>query len=268
MMTIASAHTQDREQAVDTSSKASSRQGSPTASTTPATSKQQQQNLRDWVLEIARKLLVARGIKTDADRIILLCDWLAHDGYTMEQRHKAELWILRGDWSKRGHAAILEYSDFFPTPAQWESLIDGSVVLSRQAYRLRIENARREGMDYARALDRQAAVEKAEEGSGMFRVEYVKTLREVDTLHRLNADLQRKISDLAIVADWRLKAQDMEQAAIASQHALKLLRAETQAILADPQLYQRKRADYLHWLSQARNSILTIENASPISENG
>ena len=87
MMTIASAHTQDREQAVDTSSKASSRQGSPTASTTPATSKQQQQNMRDWVLEIARKLLVARGIKTESDRVILLCDWLAHDDYTMEQRH-------------------------------------------------------------------------------------------------------------------------------------------------------------------------------------
>ena len=184
----------------------------------------------------------------------------------MEQRHKAELWILRGDWSKRGHAAILEYSDFFPTPAQWEGLTDSSVVLSRQEYRLRIENAKREGMDYARALDRQAAVEKAEEGNGMFGAEYVKTLREVDTLHRLNADLQRKISDLAIVADWRLKAQDMEQAAIASQHALKLLRAETQAILADPQLYQRKRADYLLWLSQARSSILTLENSPPISE--
>lgn len=81
------------------------------------------------MVELKAKLLTFRGVKVDADTFAVFVKQLLTARYTEDHARKAELWILRGNWSYRGKDARLEYSDFFPDADQLEPILKAAGMI-------------------------------------------------------------------------------------------------------------------------------------------
>lgn len=80
-----------------------------------ATVSQQHWDCREWLVQLATKLSVARGFTVPTERMAGIARLLMDARYTKAQAERAEAWILRGDWTYRGTQPTLLLSDFYPT---------------------------------------------------------------------------------------------------------------------------------------------------------
>ena len=80
-----------------------------------ATVSRQHWDCREWLVQLATKLSVARGFTVPTERMAGMARLLMDAGYTKAQAERAEAWILRGDWTYRGTSPTLLLSDFYPT---------------------------------------------------------------------------------------------------------------------------------------------------------
>lgn len=84
--------------------------------------------------------------------------------YTEDQARKAEGWILYGDWKYRGTSPTLDFTDFFPTAEQTQTVADRFadtvVVVERSRIRALQESAYRQGHADGIQAERQRAQER------------------------------------------------------------------------------------------------------------
>jgi hypothetical protein len=75
-----------------------------------------------WFQRLLLQLASARSIAIPEDRQHAFQRLLQQDRekITWAQLHKAEWWIIRGDWTHKGAKPILEYADIWPSERQSE----------------------------------------------------------------------------------------------------------------------------------------------------
>lgn len=89
---------------------------------------------------------------------------LSRLNYTADEARKAEGWILYGDWKYRGVSPTLDFTDFFPTPEQVQTVADrfadAVVVIERARIKALQEAAYRQGHADGRQAERNRATER------------------------------------------------------------------------------------------------------------
>lgn len=111
--------------------------------------------LATWLVDLRNRLVVARKIETSYDRLLEIYRELLHARFTMSDTHKAEAWILRGDWQFKT-PKVLTLPDFFPGTAQMQACGEDTMLVSmhRQILREAVSRARQEWIDEGRRLER------------------------------------------------------------------------------------------------------------------
>lgn len=124
--------------------------------TTSVTSKAEKR--REAFNALIAELNVCRKVAITPDRLGGMLKMLNKDEYTYEQMQRARLWILYGDWTRKGFDPTLELSDFYPTDEQFKESkaklkSEGVLIFTRDQYKRESERLRGEG--YAEGLDRK-----------------------------------------------------------------------------------------------------------------
>lgn len=96
---------------------------------------------------------------------------LNKDNYTYDQFQRARVWILYGDWSRKGFDPTLELSDFYPTADQYEEAKakvsdQGILVFTKDQLKQHDRRVYLEGFTAGQARKQLEEVAKQEVGHG------------------------------------------------------------------------------------------------------
>ena len=139
----------------------------------------------------------ARGIETDATRVVWFADKLVEMHYTQAHFNAAKMWILCGDWTFRGVNAKVEFSDFFPSEKQATSNVPPDFVIIKRAefiskIRASYDNGFRDGQNHEEKTRGKETVSWDETQKKSFDV-MIKTVKKVNEKNeRLAMLLSRK----------------------------------------------------------------------------
>lgn len=227
-------------------------------------------DVETFLLKLNAELRLARGLEIPDSDFTYFFGRLTADHYTEEQSKKAEIWILKGNWSFRGRDARVELADFWPDAKQCD-IGDSVVIMCREEYAHRQTRWYQQGYNDRRVEDWQAM--QGNHSVTLASAEQLKAqLRQIDDLEQTVSRQGRMIDEhnRSSALNWRVKYEQEQQERARVMNDLITLgqqvdyyKNEVQAerdaakgvlreLFTDERMYKQKREEYLRHIATVR----------------